>query len=150
MVVEVWRDFGVWPVDPGGPVDVWDRVAALGVAVEVVPGCVGGAAESDAAAAASAEDAAAAVTAKDAAADTDAEASAESADAAAEESDAEAEGPEVLVSGGVWEAQLALVVSRWWLASCPGWVSAQWADVRLSSPVRDLMGLPPGPALLAA
>jgi len=50
----------------------------------------------------------------------------------------------------VWESRLARVVSAWWLVSCPGWVSAQWADVRLSPPVRDLMTLPPGPALLAA
>ncbi len=54
------------------------------------------------------------------------------------------------MSEGVWESQLARVVSRWWLEWCPGWVSAQWAEVRLSSPVRDLMSLPPGPALLAA
>ncbi len=59
-------------------------------------------------------------------------------------------GLEVSVSGGVWESRLARVVSAWWLVSCPGWVSAQWADVRLSPPVRDLMTLPPGPALLAA
>ncbi len=62
----------------------------------------------------------------------------------------EAEGLEVLVSEGVWESRLPLLLSVWWLVSCPGWVSAQWAEVRLSSPVRDLMSLPPGPALLAA
>ncbi len=99
VVVEVWRDFDLWPADAQADADT------------------------------AAQDAA---------------------DAAAEEAAGAGEGPDVAVSGGVWESQLARVVSRWWLEWCPGWVSAQWADVRLSSPVRDLMGLPPGPALLAA
>ncbi|MDQ1305841.1 MAG: hypothetical protein QG671_1673, partial [Actinomycetota bacterium] len=110
VVVEVWRDFGVWP-----------------------------------AAAATEADADA-----DAQADADAAEWEAEADAAAEEANPEAEGVEVSVSGGVWESGLARLLSLWWLEWCPGWVSAQWADVRLSSPVRDLMGLPPGPALLAA
>ncbi|MDQ1308646.1 MAG: hypothetical protein QG671_4481, partial [Actinomycetota bacterium] len=91
MVLEVWRDFGLWPA-------------------------------ADAGAEAAAQQAAAAA---DAAAEADAYADA--ADAGA--------GLGVSVSGGVWESGLARVVSVWWLVSCPGWVSAQWADVRLSPPV---------------
>ncbi|MDQ1304883.1 MAG: hypothetical protein QG671_711, partial [Actinomycetota bacterium] len=142
VVVEVWRDFGVWPVTDSSPVGVLDRAAALGVAVEVaavsdadLATSVRGAAAADADAAAEADAEGAAQEAADAP-----DAATEAAREAAEAADAaEAEGLMVSVSEGVWESRLARVVSAWWLASCPGWVSAQWADVRLSPPVRDLM-----------
>ena len=89
-----------------------------------------------------AQEEAADAAAQDAYSDADADADAEVADAG--------ESPDVAVSGGVWESGLARLVSLWWLESCPGWVSAEWAEVRLSSAVRDLMLLPPGPVLLAA
>ncbi|MDQ1248413.1 MAG: hypothetical protein QG597_2785, partial [Actinomycetota bacterium] len=150
--VEVWRDFRVWPVTEGSPAGVLDRAAALGVAVELA--AVGDAdqvssvREADAPDAEAATQEAAEAAAQRAAADADAAAEA---DAEADAADAAgAEGLVVSVSEGVWESGLARVVSAWWLASCPGWVSAQWADVSLSPQVRDLMTLPPGPALLAA
>ncbi|HQZ85841.1 MAG TPA: hypothetical protein PLB21_09500, partial [Actinomycetota bacterium] len=118
-VVEVWRDFGVWPVTESGPVGVLDRVAALRVAVEV-------AAVSDADQATSTREAAEDDADAAAEADVAAEAAASDAEAADDaEADAAVSDAEAAVSGGVWESGLGRVVSAWWLASCPGWVSAQ-------------------------